>query len=156
MNIFQNIFDVSEQIILFVWITSIISSTSVPIFLSGLELKAILSNSYNSFSSSVKSSHAQTILSFPLYLYFPKIVFCTLKPTILNILLPTYSEYALFIYDIFLFFSLIGSGNLTKYLLLSYIKVFFFSDPLYLLNSSIALVKSIIFSSIFLIYYFNI
>lgn len=64
MNIFQNIFDVSEQIILFVLITSIISSTSVPIFLSGLELKAILSNSYNSFSSSVKPSTLEEQLKY--------------------------------------------------------------------------------------------
>ncbi len=118
------------SIILLSSITSIISSNSVSIFLSGLVLNARFSNSYNTFSLSVKSSQAQTIFSFPLYSYLPKTVFCVLKPTILNTLLPIYSENALFIYDIFLFFSLTGSGNLTKYFLLLYINVFFFSEPL--------------------------
>ena len=94
------------------------SLNSVSIFLSGFVLNARFSNSYNTFSLSVKSSQAQTIFSYLLYSYFPKIVFCVLKPNILNTLLPIYSENELFIYDIFLFFSLTGSGNFTKYFLL--------------------------------------
>lgn len=51
------------------------SLSFVSILLSGFVLKARLSNSYNEFSSFVKSSHAQTIFSLPQYLYVPNIVF---------------------------------------------------------------------------------
>ena len=44
----------------------------------------------------------------------------------------------------FLFFSLIGSGNFTRYRLELYINVFFFSEPLYALNFSTEFVKYII------------
>ena len=106
------------------------SDNSVSIFLSGFVLNARFSNSYKVLFESVKSSHAHTIFSISLYLYIPKIVFWVGNPTILKMLLPIYSENALFIYDIFLFFSFIGSGNLTKYFLFLYISVFFFSEPL--------------------------
>ena len=49
------------------------------------------SNSTNLVSLSVKSSHPQTILSFPSLLYIPSSTFCVSNPHNSNILVPIYS-----------------------------------------------------------------
>ena len=84
----------------------------------------------------------------------PSSTFCVSNPHNSNILVPIYSEYTLFIYDISNFVDLLGSGNLTKYFLSFNIIVFFFSLPVYSGAISKAFEKSnnCIFSTPFVLY----